>query len=615
MYRIEFEPGDVGVFRSVEEVATAIKSGVITTRARIYHQATDKWLPIEFHPHYRKALEMVASGNIPTSTSSASSRSNSAPATRPVAHTAVEVVPPPAPVAVEVPKPEPVTIQHVELEPPAPPQFESQPSAEIASAEPAVEVTSVEVESVEAETESARQPSQPDVPIETEPAPPPPDFVFKPRSREIRFIPLEEPKPLGLGRRMPSEQPLPMPPIAEPAPAASASDGAHAEAPSLDVLFGVHPRDESPAAETAPTDGVGNDGMAQEPDASSRPLFRSRFRLAGVRNLRRPVLVAAAGLALVVSTHFGLSAVKTLNAGVMTSGWASLPFLSRESAGTRDGSGPLNEAQSGGRLPTALEPHGSPSFGASSAFPAASRAGSPSDAKHPGAGSNPASTPVEKPVQATDSVVRAAPVAQIAIAAPKIPGLPGATNVKLTPAVLVTHYEAAYAAARAELETGFKTAGFANIFAIEHLSSAQGVRAARLSAGTASAYVLKYRRREAEIEAVYADSAAALVKTPADHRAWEGRKVLQESPEVAKLAGFLLSEIDSVFGVLASQDGSYEVKDGAITFQDAGAAKAYSELRPWVDRQAHQWADSGESTAARVLRAIGSTRLPEGAAF
>ncbi|HTK41115.1 MAG TPA: hypothetical protein VL287_05940, partial [Gemmatimonadales bacterium] len=76
MYRIEFEPGDVGVFRSVEEVATAIKSGVITTRARIYHQATDKWLPIEFHPHYRKALEMVASGNIPTSTSSASSRFN-----------------------------------------------------------------------------------------------------------------------------------------------------------------------------------------------------------------------------------------------------------------------------------------------------------------------------------------------------------------------------------------------------------------------------------------------------------------------------------------------------------------------------------------------------------
>jgi hypothetical protein len=127
-------------------------------------------------------------------------------------------------------------------------------------------------------------------------------------------------------------------------------------------------------------------------------------------------------------------------------------------------------------------------------------------------------------------LVRAAPVAQIAIAAPKIPGLPGATNVKLTPAVLVTHYEAAYAAARAELETGFRTAGFANVFAIEHLSFRSGRPCRTAERGNASAYVLKYRRREAEIEAAYADSAAALVKTPADHRTWEGRKVLQESP-------------------------------------------------------------------------------------
>jgi hypothetical protein len=99
---------------------------------------------------------------------------------------------------------------------------------------------------------------------------------------------------------------------------------------------------------------------------------------------------------------------------------------------------------------------------------------------------------------------------------------------------------------------------------------------------------------------------------------WDSRKVLQESPEVAKLAGFLLEEIDSVFGVLTSQDGAYEIKDGAITFQDAAAAHAYSELRPWLERQAHQWADSPDgppSSAGRVLRAIGTTRLPEGGAF
>jgi hypothetical protein len=349
-------------------------------------------------------------------------------------------------------------------------------------------------------------------------------------------------------------------------------------------------------------------------EASGRPMFRPRFRLAISGNLRRPILLAIGGVALILSTHVGLSvAARPSSAGLMSIGFPSLPFLSRESAAGR-ASESLNEAQAGARLPRDMEPQGSPSFGASSAFPAASRTGS-ADPKRPGAIGTDA--PAEKSEGHTDSIVRVAP-REIAIAAPKIAGLPGAASGKLTPAVLAARYEAAYAAARAELETGFRTAGFANVFAPEHISSAQGVRVARLSAGTASAYVAKYRRREAEIEAAYADSAEALAKSPADQRVWESRPVLQESPEVAKLASFLLTEVDSVFGVLASQDTAYAITDGAITFQDAAAARAYGELRPWLDRNAHKWADTASgppSTAARVLRAIGSTRLPEGGAF
>jgi hypothetical protein len=62
MYRIELGPDDIGVFRSIEEMATAIKTGVLTPKARIFHSASDKWLPIEFHPHYKKAREMAAGG-------------------------------------------------------------------------------------------------------------------------------------------------------------------------------------------------------------------------------------------------------------------------------------------------------------------------------------------------------------------------------------------------------------------------------------------------------------------------------------------------------------------------------------------------------------------------
>jgi hypothetical protein len=58
MYRIELSPGEETVFRSIEELAVAIKRGVVTPRARIFHNASNRWLPIQFHPHYKAALSM-----------------------------------------------------------------------------------------------------------------------------------------------------------------------------------------------------------------------------------------------------------------------------------------------------------------------------------------------------------------------------------------------------------------------------------------------------------------------------------------------------------------------------------------------------------------------------
>ena len=58
MYRIEVKPGEESVFRTIEELATAIRNGLVTPRARIFHNASQKWLPIEFHPHYKKALQI-----------------------------------------------------------------------------------------------------------------------------------------------------------------------------------------------------------------------------------------------------------------------------------------------------------------------------------------------------------------------------------------------------------------------------------------------------------------------------------------------------------------------------------------------------------------------------
>ena len=65
MYRIEVARGEETVFRTIEELAIAIRNGVVTNRARIFHAASQKWLPIEFHPHYKKALELPAGSHSP----------------------------------------------------------------------------------------------------------------------------------------------------------------------------------------------------------------------------------------------------------------------------------------------------------------------------------------------------------------------------------------------------------------------------------------------------------------------------------------------------------------------------------------------------------------------
>src|SRR5512132_3561092 len=61
MYRIELAPGEETVFRTIEELAVAVRNGLVTPRCRIYHNATQKWLPIELHPHYKQALALPAS--------------------------------------------------------------------------------------------------------------------------------------------------------------------------------------------------------------------------------------------------------------------------------------------------------------------------------------------------------------------------------------------------------------------------------------------------------------------------------------------------------------------------------------------------------------------------
>ena len=105
MYRIELTPGEEALFRNIEELAKGIHSGVIGSHARIWHGASNKWLPVDFHPHYKIAKERPAAAAAPTPIHVAPVESKAPvspfapPAPTPVEAAPAPAAPAPAPVA------------------------------------------------------------------------------------------------------------------------------------------------------------------------------------------------------------------------------------------------------------------------------------------------------------------------------------------------------------------------------------------------------------------------------------------------------------------------------------------------------------------------------------
>lgn len=56
MFRIRLASGKEAVFRSVDELAEGIHSGIVPSTAEIFHGKTQQWLPIAVHPLYEQAF-------------------------------------------------------------------------------------------------------------------------------------------------------------------------------------------------------------------------------------------------------------------------------------------------------------------------------------------------------------------------------------------------------------------------------------------------------------------------------------------------------------------------------------------------------------------------------
>jgi hypothetical protein len=54
MYLVDLGFGEETLFRSGNELAEAIRRGIVGDQSRIYHRARATWLPITVHPEYRR---------------------------------------------------------------------------------------------------------------------------------------------------------------------------------------------------------------------------------------------------------------------------------------------------------------------------------------------------------------------------------------------------------------------------------------------------------------------------------------------------------------------------------------------------------------------------------
>ena len=186
----------------------------------------------------------------------------------------------------------------------------------------------------------------------------------------------------------------------------------------------------------------------------------------------------------------------------------------------------------------------------------------------------------------------------------------GARPAVVTPAALAASYNAAHDAARVELDSRLRVAGIVNLFAASRLGSGN-IGSARLALAGAAGLIRNFQRRGASIEQAYRDSAQMLGKlgwTAAQRANWESRADRGERSTQA--SDGLLSDIEGMFGVLAANEGGYEVSGGTITFRDADGAREYGAFRRRIASRI-DGGDAGSASVASLLRAIGGTRLPE----
>jgi hypothetical protein len=227
-----------------------------------------------------------------------------------------------------------------------------------------------------------------------------------------------------------------------------------------------------------------------------------------------------------------------------------------------------------------------------------------------------AETPHPAPAPALPAAPKLKAPALLRAAQPKsmAPVAPPARGVES----LVQRWSSAHNAALVRLESGMRVARLNQLFGLGRLNPGGGVTETRMSLAGLANFVRVYRQQQSAIEREYQDSFTVASKaqawTPAAVRVWYTKPALEEAPEASALTSSVIAGIDSLFGVLDAQAGTYTVTKNTIRFEDPSATRAYAALRARITAALDSAKAAGAGDQAGpmsyLLQAIGSTRLP-----
>ena len=564
MYRIRLASGAEETYHSMEEFAAALHGGTVTSEALIYHQRADRWLTVTNHPHYQIALNRA-----PGAARTDGSKRQVIPAVRP----AGEV--PPTRVA---PKPEVSTAGRPAAEAPRKltiPTPKKPESSALRAQENVLEGVVVPPRAEAPKTTvlplRAGQPAAPVKAAVKAPEPKVPDLgegldLVEDDSAKV------EPKRPSVATPQVDKLLEMLAPEPTPAPAK----------PSAPVVRDVEVLDlGAPLSKVASSvPGPVIEVLSQpEPVPAATPVRSSP------RKQSKVVLVAAAAVLVVGAVMF------------LWKPWSS------------------KELPEGTEIASTTLPR-TDAFGGSTANPAPTTAeisGTPAAAAD-------SSRSAVKPSDSDPAIVRVAAPRNIRVSVPtpKLLAPSSGSNLSISASELIQHYNVAYTEARSELELRMLQIGFTQLFLKSRLGSSSGVQDTRRLIASATAALRQYRNDESMIERGYQDTIGVAGRnlgwTPRDLGVWNMKAGQKESAETLRLTNVMLGQMDSVFSLLAEQEGRFHVSGESISFENSEATRQYGALRVWLNQQADKYAGTGDAlpaTLRQVVKAIGSTRLPQ----